>query len=143
MLKRFLMLFAVLVASLPGLALAYTCTPTGGCTFNVQYTEPAMLTNGTALTDLANTTITYTIAVDGGAPGAAKTVTVPASKPTGGSNIDKAITEPTLGPPHTYTISATATATSAAYGTSAASAPASKALNNGVSAVTPTGLTIQ
>jgi hypothetical protein len=109
----------------------------------VQYVEPGALTNGQPLTDLSHTTITYTISVDGAAPGAAKTVTVPASKPGGGGAIDKVITEAGLMPPHTYTISATATATSAAYGTSAATAAGQKVMNHGVTAQPPGALTIQ
>ena len=134
---------AAMVVAFTYSALAYTCTPTGGCTFNVQYVEPGTLTNGQPLTDLSGTTITYTIAVDGGTPSAPKTVTVPASRPSGGGAIDRVITEAGLVPPHTYTISATATATSTAYGTSAATAVGQKVMNHGVTPQPPGALTIQ
>jgi len=86
-------LFALV--TLVGNAEAFTCTPTG-CTFNAKYTEPTTVNTGAPLTNLSSTTVSYQIAVDGAAPGAAKTVSVPASSPNGGGAIVKAIVDPAL-----------------------------------------------
>lgn len=129
---RRLALALIVVLLIPTAVHAYTCN-SAGCSFEADYTEPATLTNGQPLTDLTTTTISYTVSTDGGAPGAAKVVSVPASKPAGGGVIAKTITDAALTPGHTYTISATVTATSTAFGTSASSPSASLLMNNGVS----------
>lgn len=126
---------ALALAALVGLAAipaeAYTCG-SGGCTWDSGYGEPVTLTNGQPLTDLVNCTISYTTAVDGGTPGPAKTVSVPASKATGGGSISKTNTDAAMVPGHTYAISETVTCTSTAFGTSAPSAAAALTMNSGV-----------
>lgn len=118
MTRWILALVAPLVLALAAPAWPFSCTATG-CTFFAKYTEPSTVSTGPPLTNLTNTTVTYRVSVDGGAPGAPKTVTVPASKPTGGAIINQPITDTSLLPGHDYTISGSATATNPA-GTGAA-----------------------
>lgn len=100
---------------------AFTCTPID-CTFVVKYNEPTTVGTGAPLNNLTSTTITYTIGVDGGAPGAPKTVVVPASSPNGGGAITRNVTDATLLPGHNYINSVTVLATNPA-----GSSPASPA----------------
>ena len=121
----------MLLASISA-ASAYTCNAQG-CDWETGYTEPGTLTNGQALTDLTNCTANYTTSIDGAAPGPVKTFSIAASRPQGGQVVTKRNTDATMLPNHTYLVSETVTCTSAAFGTSAPSAPASLLMNNGVS----------
>ena len=123
-------------------ALAYTCNASG-CTFEFTYTEPTTLTNGQPLSDLVNCTISWSKAVDVAAAVAQAPVSVPASRPQGGTAIVKVITDPTALPNHVYAVQATgATCTSTAFGTSAPSAAGNVLpMNNGVASSPPAGVT--
>lgn len=82
---------------------AFTCTTTG-CTFNALYTEPTTVQTGAPLTNLTSCTVSYTTAQNGGIPGPAKTVVVPASSPNGGGAINRPITDASLLPGHNYAV---------------------------------------
>ncbi len=131
------LLLALLSALLLGLAMigaadAYTCNA-GGCTWNSSYTEPSTLTNGQPLTDLTGCTMTYSKAVDGGAPGSGGSFVIAASKPAGGGAILSDHLDATMLPGHTYVVAETVACNSTAFGTGLSS-PSSNPLpmNNGV-----------
>ncbi len=127
-----------------GQAFAYTCTAAGGCTFEIDYTEPASLTNAQPITDLTSCTVTYAIATDGGAAGSLKTLAVPATKPGGGGAVVKTVAEPSLTPPHTYTVvSPTVACTSTAFGTGLPLTGTPLVMNSGVAPNTPSGITVK
>lgn len=137
------LLLAVVGLVRPVLADPYTCDAATGCTWQTGYVEPATLTNGQPITDLVNCTATYTTAVDGGAPGPAKTFTIAASRPTGGQAVTKNNTDATMAPPHSYLISETVKCTSATMGTSAPSPSAILLMNNGVTPAATGAPTLQ
>ena len=79
---RFLAALAILLAALVASAEAVTLTQTGAV-LTVEYDEPTVNLDGSPLTDLAGTRVTYT--VDGGAPVVGPLI--PATAPTGGGHV--------------------------------------------------------
>lgn len=122
-----LLLALLLTLASAASASAFTCNDSG-CSFTISYNEPTTLSNGDPLVDLASTTSSYTVSVDGGPASAPKTTVSPASSLGGGGKITQEITDPTLLPGHVYTIVATAAASNAA-GDSVASTPGDLVIN--------------
>src|SRR5438132_2845591 len=97
-------LILLLILLMTSAAQAFTCSATG-CTFTISYTEPTTNTDGSPIA-LQATTIYYTLGI---AP--EKSLTVPATQPSGGGTVTRAITEPIL-PGQTVSVVAQASATS-------------------------------
>ena len=109
--KKVLGFVAALLLFTAGHAMAFTCTPTGGCTVDLSYTEPSTVAGGGPLTNLTSTTYTISIATDGAAPVALPPVVIPASRAQGGGVITRSVSLPTVVTGHSYVVSAVIFAT--------------------------------
>lgn len=117
--------FAVMLVALLAATLAHAIDFTAsGTILTVTYTEPTQNVDGSPLTDLAKTTVYYSL--NGGAD--VKGVEMPASNPKGGAGVTTPLTVP-IAQNQSATVTVRATATDTSGNESAKSASVTKTVD--------------